>query len=393
MVKKFLLLFLVIISPISTAFSAEDAAKTQATAPTVSIIDTSAKQAFMMDATTHAILLNKEGDAQMHPSSMSKLMTVYMLFSRLKEGRVKLTDQFPISEKAWRTQGSKTFVHVGDTISVDDLIKGIIVQSGNDACIVVAEALSGSEEEFAREMNKKAKEIGLANSNFVNATGLPDDAHLMTSHDLARLAERLQIDFPEYYHYFAIQEYTYNNITQHNRDRLLTRGIGVDGLKTGHTDAGGYGITLSAKQGDRRLILVVNGLESDNARVEEGEKILRWAFREFTNKNLVKKGDKIAQAEVWLGKSDSVNLVAQDDLVVTMPASISAQDKTSYKLKYLSPIPAPVKAGAHIADLVITSPDSGVQTIPLLAAEDVEKLSAFGQILPAFKYFVLGKKD
>lgn len=361
-------------------------------------IETTAKQAFLIDENTHSVLLNKAGDEKMHPSSMSKLMTVYILFSRLKEGRVKLTDTFPISEKAWRTQGSKTFVHVGDTIAVEDLIHGIIIQSGNDSCIVVAEALSGSEEDFAKEMNKVGKEIGLTASNFVNSTGLPDDNHLMSPRDLATLAERLQLDFPEYYHYFSIPEYTYNNIKQQNRNRLLTHNIGVDGLKTGHTDAGGYGITLSAKQGERRLILVINGLESDNARVEEGDKLLRWAFREFTNKMLVKKGEKVAEAEVWFGKQATVPLVAKDDLVVTLPAS--AKNNMVYTLKYTGPIPAPVKAGDHVADLVITSSDSseqagasaGEQIVPLMTAEDVQKLSAFGQIIPAFRYYVLGQK-
>jgi len=356
-----------------------------------SAIDTAAKQAFLIDANTHSVLLNKDGDAQMHPSSMSKLMTIYILFSRLKEGRVKLTDAFPISEKAWRTEGSKTFVKVGDTIKVEDLIHGIIIQSGNDACIVVAEALAGSEEEFAKEMTKVGKEIGLEKSNFVNATGLPDDAHLMSAHDLARLAEHLQRDFPEYYHYFSIPEYTYNNITQHNRNRLLASNIGVDGLKTGHTDAGGYGITLSAKQGERRLILVINGLESDNARVEEGDKLLRWAFREFENKTLLKKGEKIAEADVWMGGQKTVPLIAQDDLLVTLPASPAAQGNISFTLKYNSPVSAPISAGAHIADLVISSPDIGQQIVPLYAAQDVSKLSALWRIIPAFNYYVLGK--
>jgi len=357
-----------------------------------SAIETVAKQAFLIDMNTHSVLLNKDGDVQMHPSSMSKLMTIYILFSRLKEGRIKLADAFPISEKAWRTQGSKTFVKVGDTISVENLIKGIIVQSGNDACVVVAEGLAGSEDSFAEEMNRVAKEIGLTQSHFVNATGLPDDNHLMSAHDLATLAERLQRDFPDYYHYFGIREFTYNNITQQNRDRLLGGNIGVDGLKTGHTDAGGYGITLSAKQADRRLVLVINGLESDNARVEEGDKLLRWAFREFENKTLLKKGEKIAEADVWMGKSASVPLVAMDDLVVTLPASAASKDNIKFILKYKGAIPAPIASGAHIADLLISSPDIGEQTVPLYAAQDVEKLSAFGRIIPAFNYYVLGRK-
>jgi D-alanyl-D-alanine carboxypeptidase (penicillin-binding protein 5/6) len=355
-------------------------------------LETTAKQAFLIDANTHFVLLNKDGDLKMHPSSMSKLMTVYILFSRLKEGRIKLTDEFPVSEKAWRTQGSKTFVRVGSSVSVDDLIHGIIVQSGNDACIVVAEALAGSEESFAQEMNRVAKEIGLTASNFANATGLPADNHLMSAHDLAILAERLQLDFPEYYHYFSIREWTYNNIKQQNRDRLLGSNIGVDGLKTGHTDAGGYGITLSAKQNDRRLILVINGLESDNARVEEGEKLLRWAFREFENKTLVKKGEKIAEAKVWLGKQETVPLVAGDDMQVTMQAGAAGKNPPNFTLKYNGAIPAPIKAGDHVADLYISSPDMGEQIVPLFAANNVDKVSAFGRIIPAFRYYILRQK-
>ncbi|MBY0407422.1 MAG: D-alanyl-D-alanine carboxypeptidase, partial [Rickettsiales bacterium] len=225
-------------------------------------IETTAKQAFMMDATTGAVLLNKEGDAQMHPSSMSKLMTIYLLFSRLKEGRLKMDSKLLVSEKAWRTQGSKTFVAIGSEIAVEDLIHGIIIQSGNDACVVVAEGISGSEEAFAKEMNETAAKLGMTQSHFVNATGLPDPTHLMSARDLAILAKHLITDFPEYYPFFAIKEFTYHNITQHNRNRLLGV-VGVDGLKTGHTEDGGYGITLSAKQGERRLMLVINGMSTE----------------------------------------------------------------------------------------------------------------------------------
>jgi D-alanyl-D-alanine carboxypeptidase (penicillin-binding protein 5/6) len=352
-------------------------------------VETPAKQAFMMDATTHTIMLNKDGDVEMHPSSMSKLMTLYVLFSRLKEGRVKLDDKFTISEKAWRTQGSKTFVHVGGEISVEDLIHGIIIQSGNDACIVVAEGISGTEDAFAEEMNRMAKEIGLTGSHFVNATGLPDDNHLMTAHDLAILANRLISDFPEYYHYFALREYTYNNIKQQNRNRLLNSNIGVDGLKTGHTDAAGYGITLSAKQGERRLILVINGLESDNQRVEEGDKLLRWGFREFENKKLLAKGQSVGEAEVFFGAKDTVKLVADSDMVLTLP--ISAQKDMHAKLRYMGPIPAPIEQGAHIADLVIAMPDGTEQTVPLSAGEAIDKMSGFKRMVAILKYTVLGR--
>ncbi len=354
-------------------------------------IETAAKQAYLIDANTHSVLLNKSGDEAMHPSSMSKLMTIYILFSRLAEGRVKLDSKFTVSEKAWRTQGSKTFVGIGSEMAVEDLIHGIIIQSGNDACIVVAEGISGSEEAFVQEMNRVAKTIGLEHSNFDNATGLPDDNHLMTAHDLATLAEHLIKDFPQYYHYFSQREYTYNNITQQNRNRLLGSTIGVDGLKTGHTDAGGFGITLSAQQGadnanPRRLILVINGMESDNQRMEEGYKLLRWGFREFENRTLLRKGQKIADADIWFGKMPNVALEADQDLTITLPSNTKSGIR--FVLKYTGPLQAPVAKGAHVADLVITMPEASEQVIPLMASESVEKLSGFGYMSAVAGYYL-----
>lgn len=349
-------------------------------------IDTTAKQAFLIDMNTHTVLLNKNGDTAMPPSSMSKLMTIYVLFSRLAEGRVKLDSKFTVSEKAWRTQGSKTFVAIGSEIGLEDLIHGITTQSGNDACIVVAEGLSGTEEAFVEEMNKVAKTIGLEHSHFMNATGLPDDKHVMTARDLATLSERLIADFPQYYHYFALREYTYNHITQQNRNRLLGSNIGVDGLKTGHTEAGGYGISLSASQDNRRLILVINGLESDNDRVEEGEKLLRWGFREFENKTLLRKGQVVAEADIWFGKQAVIPLMAEKDITVTLPAG--AKNDVKFVLKYNGPVPAPVDKNAHIADLVIKLPSGEQQMVPLLAAEGVEKLSGFARMSAVIKHYL-----
>lgn len=352
-------------------------------------IETTAKQAFLIDMNTHSVLLNKEGDTLMHPSSMSKLMTLYVLFQRLKSGRTKLTDNFRVSEKAWRTQGSKTFVAIGSDISVEDLIHGITTQSGNDACIVVAEGLSGSEEAFVEEMNRVAKSIGLDHSHFDNATGLPDDKHMMTAHDLATLAERLIVDFPEYYHFFSTREYTFNNIKQQNRNRLLGT-LGIDGLKTGHTDDGGYGITLSAVQDGRRLILVINGLPSDNARVEEGDRLMRYGFREFEDKKLVKANQKIADADVWFGKQSQVSLVSANDEVITLP--INSNDAIGFTLKYTGPVPAPITKGAHVADLVVSVHGAEAKTIPLVAGEDVAKRSGFGKFFALFDYYVLHRQ-
>lgn len=352
-------------------------------------IETAAKQAFMIDATTHAVMLNKEGDVQMHPSSMSKLMTLYILFSRLKEGRVKLDSKFAVSEKAWRTQGSKTFVGIGSEMSVEELIHGIIIQSGNDACIVVAEGISGSEEEFVKEMNATAAKLGMSKTNFRNSTGLPDDDHLMSARDLATLAEKLIVDFHDYYPYFALKEYTYNHILQHNRNRLLGV-VGVDGLKTGHTDAGGFGIALSAQQGERRLILVINGMASDNERMQEGDRLLRWGFREFDNKTLLRKGQHVADADVWFGKQESVALVSDRDLVVTLPQA--AQKDVKFVLKYKGPLATPVAKGDHVADLVITAGGTEPIAMPLFAGEDVGALSGFGRMIAALKYHLHGTK-
>ena len=340
----------------------------------------------MIDMNTHSVMMNKNGDESMHPSSMSKLMTIYILFHRLKEGRVHLGDKFNISEKAWRTQGSKTFVGVGEQIAVEDLIHGIIIQSGNDACIVVAEGLSGTEEAFVQEMNRVAGTLGLSHSHFSNPTGLPDEDHLMTARDLATLAERLITDFPEYYHYFGEREYTYNHITQGNRNRLLGNDIGVDGLKTGHTDEGGYGIALSAQQNGRRLILVINGMESDNDRVEEGDKLLRWGFREFENKTLVHKGQKVADAEVWFGKQPQVPLVAENDVALTLP--INSEKNIKMVVKYTGPLPAPLAKGDHVADLIVTPPGGEAMTIPLVAGEDVQKLTSIAHMMAVLKYYV-----
>lgn len=352
-------------------------------------IETNAKQAIMMDAATHTIIFEKNGEELMHPSSMSKLMTLYILFQRIKEGRLKLDSKFSVSENAWRMQGSKMFVPLGEEITVENLIHGIVIQSGNDACIVVAEGISGSEDAFAKEMNRVGKDIGLKHSHFVNSTGMPDEKHLMSAHDLAVLSDRLIEDFPEYYHYFALKEYTYNKIAQQNRNRLLGT-IGVDGLKTGHTEAGGYGIALSARQGDRRLILVINGLGNDDERVKEGDALLRYGFREFENKTLIRKGQQIGSADVWFGKKGSVPLIARDDVTVTVP--VAATKGIRYTLKYDGPLQAPVTKDTPVGMLYIRiSDDLQPFEVPLLAGENVEKLSGLKHMLAVLRHYLSSK--
>ncbi len=262
-----------------------------AAAPAFAAMDTSAEHALLMDANTGQVLWEKDGLTAMPPASMSKLMTLEVLFQRLKDGRVKLTDTFPVSERAWRTQGSKMFVELGSRISVEDLIRGIIIQSGNDACIVVSEGVGGTVENFVAMMNARAKQLGLAQSTFVNPDGLPDpDGQLMSALDLAKLSRHLINDYPALYHYFSEKSFTWHNINQPNRDLVIGQLEGADGLKTGHTDAAGYGITISAKRGAQRLILVLNGLRYPQykndyfpniRRAEEASRVMDMAFREF----------------------------------------------------------------------------------------------------------------
>jgi D-alanyl-D-alanine carboxypeptidase (penicillin-binding protein 5/6) len=355
---------------------------------TASALDTAAKQAFMMDATTGAVLFEKNADELMPPSSMSKMMTIYMLFTKIKEGTVSLQDTFPVSEYAWRKGGSKMFVEVGDRVKVEDLIRGIIIQSGNDASIVVAEALYGSEEAFAREANQKARDMGMMSTTLRNATGWPDPEHVTTARDLAILALRTIKDFPELYKYYNERSFTYSGIRQGNRNPLLYRNMGADGLKTGHTEAAGYGLTSTVERNGRRLILVVNGLDSVKARGAESERLLEWGFREYMNANLFEGGEVVESAEVWLGDKKRIPLMIEDDLVVTIPRNARKDMKVA--VVYDGPVPAPIMAGEHVADLVVSAGGLEDRVIPLKAAESVNRLGFIGRILSAVKYIVWG---
>ncbi|MFZ0693854.1 MAG: D-alanyl-D-alanine carboxypeptidase family protein, partial [Alphaproteobacteria bacterium] len=352
-------------------------------------IETEAKQAFIVDYDTGAVLLEKSADEQMHPSSMSKLMTLYVLFDHLKSGSVKLDDELPVSDKAWKMGGSKMFVPNGGKVKVEDLVRGIAIQSGNDACIVVAEGIAGSEDAFVDQMNHTAKQIGLTNSTFKNATGWPDPGHLMTARDLAILARHLIADFPEYYRYFSEIDFTYNGIKQGNRNPLLYKNLGADGLKTGHTDEGGYGEVGSAKRGDRRLIVVLNGMETMKFRAEESEKLIDWGFNEYNNYALLKAGDTISDAEVWLGNAPTVPLVVPSNVVVTLPRKARRGMKVT--VSYDGPIPAPIAKGAPIAKLVVTAPDIDPIQIPLVAGADVGTLGFTGRITAALEHVIWGQ--
>jgi len=356
-------------------------------------VETLAKQVVLMDAQTGAILFEKNADAPMAPASMSKLMTVFMIFERLRDGRLSLDDTFRISENAWRKGGAKSgsstmFLEPGKRARIEDLIRGIIVQSGNDACIVIAEGISGSEEAFAEEMTVRAQQLGLSNSTFKNATGWPHPEHRMSPKDLATLAKLTIEQFPEYYHYYSERSFVYNGIKQNNRNPLITKDMGADGLKTGHTQESGYGLTGSATRGDRRLVLVVNGLQSKKERAREPERLLEWGFREFGNYDLLSAGEVIEEAQVWLGTEPTVPLIIENGLHLTLHKKARREMKVT--VNYPSPIPAPFKKGDRLATLTVSAPGEQTVEVPLLAAADVERLGLVGRLIAAFKHILWG---
>ncbi len=359
---------------------------TPATTP-LGPVDTAAKFALIMDFNTGATMLDKEGDAPMPPSSMTKLMTAYIVYGMLKSGRMTLTQELPVSERAWRMQGSKMFVPLNGTVKVEDLVRGVIVQSGNDACIVLAEAVAGSEEAFAELMNAKAKELGLTASNFRNSTGWPDPQQRMSCRDIATLARRLITDFPEYYHYDNEKTFKYNAIEQQNRNPLVQKGV-ADGLKTGHTDEGGYGLVASSARGGRRVVVVVNGLTSMHQRAEESERLLEWSFREFENVTLFTAGDTVEAAKVWLGARPTVPLVGGQDVVMTMPRQWRKNAKIA--VEYENPVPAPVSRGDVLGKLTVSGRGVPTMEMPLLAGADVPRLGLPGRAMAIVSRYVTG---
>ena len=356
-------------------------------------IETKARNLILMDYDTGQYLYTKDAQKMIPPASMSKLMTVYILFSKLKDGSLSLDDTFTVSENAWRrggaaSGGSTMFLKIGDKVRVEDLLKGIIIQSGNDACIVAAENLAGSEEDFAVEMNKMAKKIGLENSHFANATGLPHPDHRMSVEDLAKLARHIIAEFPQDYHLFSQKEFVYQNIRQGNRNPLLYSMPYADGLKTGHTDEAGYCLTASAKKGDRRLIGVFSGLNSNKERSEEADKIMSWGFREFDNYTILKKGAKIYDMPVWYGTAKTVPMVVSQDVVRTLQKSRS--DEIKLVAVYDKPVKAPVKAGQQIGVVKAEIPGQPDLEMPLVAAADVPEVGIWGRIRKNISYLLLG---
>ncbi len=357
--------------------------------------ETAARNAILMDYDTGEYLFTKNMDESVPPASMSKLMTVYILMSKIKDGTIKLDDTFSVSENAWRkggaaTGGSTMFLSIGDNVSVENLIKGIVIQSGNDACIVVAENVAGSEDDFVILMNKTAKKLGLKNSHFENATGLPHPDHRMSMEDLAILSRHIISEFPELYHYFSQKEFVYNNIKQGNRNPLLYTMKGADGLKTGHTEEAGFCLAASATKGDRRLIEVMSGMNSNRERSEEAERLMSWGFREFNNFKILNKGQNIAAAKVWYGKDKTVNLTVAEDVLKTVHRS--QQENVKVMAEFDEPVKAPVKTGQKIGDIKIEIEGQPMLSVPLVAANDVAETGMLGKLWANIKYFVFGVK-
>jgi serine-type D-Ala-D-Ala carboxypeptidase (penicillin-binding protein 5/6) len=359
------------------------------TVPTIGI-DTEARHAIIVEVETGAVLLDKGADEHIPPASMSKMMTAYLVFGMLKSGRAKLSDVLPVSEEAWRLGGSKMFVPLGGEVSIDDLLHGMVVASGNDACLVLAQGLAGGEAAFVNLMNKKAGEIGLKDSHFANVTGLPDPHHWSTARDLATLAIRTIEDFPDYYQLYRQEEFTYNNIKQGNRNTLIYKNIGADGLKTGHTQESGYSLTASVARGDRRIVIVLSDLPTMRARTEESLRLTEWAFRQFDDYHLFGAGDTVEAAEVWLGAAPRVPLTVAKNLVLTLPRNARKDMKVT--VAYDGPIPAPIKKGETLGKLVVSAPQMPSVETPLVAAANVGRMGPFARVATLAGYLVWGKR-
>jgi len=355
--------------------------------------ETPAPHVAILDYETGLVLYEKNAQTPTAPASMTKIMTAQMIFERLKDGRLSKDTEFTVSEEAWRRGGVKSgsstmFLKVKSKAGVEDLLRGVIVQSGNDACIVLAESIAGSEAAFADLMNIRAEELGLTSANFTNATGWPDEEHKISTLDLARLAHHTIKEHPEYYAIYSEPSFTWNGIKQDNRNPLLGRFTGADGLKTGHTEISGYGLVASAKLGDRRRIVVLNGLGSKSARRDESLRLMRAAFDQFKVYELYAAGDEVASVPVFMGKSETVKAVVGSDVKAGLHRESRKGLKT--QISYEGSAAAPITKGDKIAELLISEPGRDLRRIPLFAAEDVERRSAFSRVMGAFVNLVRG---
>ncbi len=350
-----------------------------------------AKQAVLIDCDSGEILFEKNSNDICAPSSMTKLMTLYLLFSAIKEGRIKMEDELPVSENAQHKEGSRSFYKAGTSAKVEDLIRSIVVHSGNDSCTIVAEALSGDDSIFAEEMNQKALEFGLKNSHFTNPAGLPDNNHYSTVHDLAVIAQRIIKDFPEYYHYFSEKVFEVNGISQQNRNTLLGNSMGVDGLKTGHTNAGGYGLVASTSMDGKRLIVVVNGCKSSRARAKSSNQLLAFGFKSFVRLKTIIAGTPIFNLKVWLGTAQEVGVCLHENLSISIPRKY--QNSVKIEAKVVEPIEAPVSIGTKIGTLTYRYDNFKSKEYDLFACANVAKANIFERGKVAIKYLLFGNSS
>ncbi len=339
-------------------------------------IDTKAPYAILIDAATGTVLFEKEANVPIPPASLSKLMTMELIFNALQEGRLSMSDEFFVSENAWRTGGANSggstmFAELDSSISLENLVQGVIVQSGNDACIILAEGMAGSEEAFAVEMNRRAIDLGLRDSYFTNSTGLPDPNHRMSVRDLAFLARHIIATYPEFYKYYSQSEFTWNGIVQYNRNPLLRSVTGADGMKTGYTEEAGYGLVGSAVRADLRLVVVVTGLGSRREREEEARKLMEWGFRSFEQVTLFDAGAEVGTARVYGGETWSVPLTGDGAVKILLPREIRRRLRA--EVSYFGPLMPPIEAGDRVASLNVTTESGTSLSVPLYAAEDVAK--------------------
>ena len=351
-------------------------------------VDTKADQAIVIDYNTGEVLFEKNANKKMPPASMTKIMTVYVAFDRLKQTNLSVNDQCTISPRAYKMGGSRTFLEIDEKVSIDVLLKGIIVQSGNDASVALAECLAGTEEDFAKLMNVYAENMGMLNTNFINSSGWPDENHFSTVRDLGILSNTIIRDFPEMYEYFAMKEFLYNEINQPNRNRLLTHVVGSDGLKTGYTKKSGWGIAASAINDNRRITVVINGTNSSRSRLNESSYLLKWAFTQTSEKKLLSKGDIIKTVDVWLGNKPTINLIVENDLISIL--SFDQLKLIKSTISYEKPIKAPINKDQKLGNLEINIAGKKTINIPLIAETDVKETNPLLRLFAALKYLIFG---
>ena len=332
----------------------------------------------LMDANSGQILQSQAPDERVEPASLTKLMTAYLVFSALRDRKISLEQTVPVSERAWRADGSRMFIEPKKPVNVEELIRGMIIQSGNDACIALAEVIAGSEDVFAQLMNKEAQRLGMKNTSFRNSTGLPDPQHFSTARDLALLASSLIRDFPEQYKYYSMRDFRYNNITQQNRNRLLWLDPTVDGMKTGYTENAGYCLIATARRGPRRMLSVVLGTASDSARAQEAQKLLNFGFQIYDGVKLYERNAAVTTLKVWKGSPSELKAVVASDLIISVPTGMA--DKVKAEFSGQEPLIAPVAAGQRVGTIKVQLDGKPLGEFPLVAPESVAVAGFFGRL-------------